>query len=190
MFPLTEDPIAENGRWIDGQTVGLDWGNVRTAGGEAMGVSQPGPAQDPTAVLSGAWPPDQEVEATIALKAPLSCCHQVELRLRTTIAPHSITGYEVNCTLETVGGALRIARWNGSAGNFTLGNSANVGCANGDRLKAAIAGSTITVYKNDVQVLQGTDGTFASGSPGLGFFDSDGAHFADFGLSALSVLAH
>ena len=28
-FPLTENPISEGGKWTNGQTVGLDWANMR-----------------------------------------------------------------------------------------------------------------------------------------------------------------
>ena len=36
-FPLTEDPISEGGRWING-SVGLDWKNCRTTPGLAFGT--------------------------------------------------------------------------------------------------------------------------------------------------------
>jgi hypothetical protein len=32
-FPLTENPISEGGRWINGGAVGLDWTNVSTKAG-------------------------------------------------------------------------------------------------------------------------------------------------------------
>jgi hypothetical protein len=61
-FPLTENPISEGGRWINGAAVGLDWADVQTTGGFAGGV---GPASaayaDPTAIVSGTWGPNQTV---------------------------------------------------------------------------------------------------------------------------------
>jgi len=34
-FPLTENPISEGGKWINGLTTGLDWSDVRTVSGIA-----------------------------------------------------------------------------------------------------------------------------------------------------------
>ena len=99
-FPLTESPISEGGNWINGGTTGLDWGNVHTTGGTAEGV---GPASaaysDPTAVLAGSWGPNQTVTATVYSngvedKPAQGYDKEVEIRLRTSISAHSITGYE------------------------------------------------------------------------------------------------
>ena len=99
-FPASEKPISEGGCWINGKTVGLDWADVQTSRGMAFGKDLPTQYADPTAVLRGTWGPDQEAEAKIRVEKPLSgCCREVELRLRTTIAPHSITGYEIMCSV-------------------------------------------------------------------------------------------
>jgi len=37
-FPLTEDPISEGGKWINGKKDGVDWANVRTTPGFAFGT--------------------------------------------------------------------------------------------------------------------------------------------------------
>src|SRR5437879_2900763 len=37
-FPLTENPISEGGRWLNGGTVGLDWTNFRTTSNKAYGL--------------------------------------------------------------------------------------------------------------------------------------------------------
>jgi hypothetical protein len=36
-FPLTENPISEGGNWVNGAVVGLDWSNVSTTPGLAIG---------------------------------------------------------------------------------------------------------------------------------------------------------
>ena len=36
-FPLTENPISENGHWINGKSVGIDWTDVSTTPGLAIG---------------------------------------------------------------------------------------------------------------------------------------------------------
>jgi hypothetical protein len=88
-FPLTEDPISEGGKWVDGEVVGLDWANVSTTPGRAVG-HQTGPDfSDATAVLQTLhWAPDQKATAQVSTTAtPLDNCFQeVELRLRTVIA--------------------------------------------------------------------------------------------------------
>ena len=197
-FPSTENPISEGGRWINGGTTGLDWSNVRTTSGLAFGTqSGAGGYDDSTAVLSGSWGPNQTVQATVAIVTPSSASsvfEEVELRLRTTITPHSITGYEVNCSVSTnsSNNYLQIVRWNGALGSFTyVGGMGNGGthCVNGDVLKATISGSTINVYLNGSLVATATDNTYTSGSPGIGFFlqNASSGFNANFGFSSFSA---
>ena len=97
---------------------------------------------------------------------------EVELRLRTTVTKHSITGYEINfrCTTDA-SRYVQIVRWNGPLGNFTyVSTTSGPGIRDGDVIKASIVGSTITVYINNKLVLQGTDHRYTSGNPGIGFF--------------------
>jgi hypothetical protein len=60
-------------------------------------------------------------------------------------------------------------------------------CVNRDILKLTAVGNTFTVYKNGVQVLQGTDATFQKGSPGVGFYNSVDTNWSRFGLSNFSA---
>jgi hypothetical protein len=141
----------------------------------ALGTSPTGKFTDSTAVLAGAWPADQTAEATVRIKTVNSdCCHEIELRLRTTIIPHTITGYEINCSIATRQPYAEIVRWNGALNNFTyVARRIGTGCADGDVFKATMVASTITVYKNGAQVLQGIDDRYTSGAPGIGFYESD-----------------
>ena len=61
-FKATENPISEHGMWINGAANGLDWCNVQTGSGLVWGVG-PCPVEyaDPTAILTGAWGPDQSI---------------------------------------------------------------------------------------------------------------------------------
>ena len=196
-FPGSEKPLSEGGCWIDGKTVGLDWADVETSRGMAFGKDLPTQYADPTAVLTGTWGPDQEAEAGIRVEKPLSgCCREVELRLRTTIKPHSITGYEIMCSVASTDPYLNIARWNGPLNDFTYIGKAKIGCADGDVLKAAMVGDTITVYRNAVEVLKTKDSKFLNGgSPGVGFFDTTNniwrkiglRRWQPFGLSSFSA---
>jgi len=184
-FSLTENPISEKGMWINGGTTGLDWGNVQTTSGKVFGVSLPSQYGDPTAILTGTWNSDQQVQATVKIDTSQSaCCHEVELRLRGTITAHSITGYEINCSVSNSSPYVQIVRWNGPRSNFTyVSTNDSTGCANGDVFKATISGSTITVSKNGTQILQGTDSTYRSGSPGIGFYDNQDSNWNYFGFS-------
>jgi hypothetical protein len=194
-FTLTENPISESGRWINGQAVGLDWKNVRTTPGLAFGADASGNPNynDPTALLTGSWSPNQTVQATVRSVNQQSgkVYEEVELRLRSTITAHSITGYEVlfRCNHDD-SWYTDIVRWNGPLGNFTILRhvTSGPGIFNGDVVKATIVGSTITAYINGVQVNQVTDSTFANGNPGMGFYLHGIANAnADFGFTTFTA---
>ncbi|HTQ54779.1 MAG TPA: hypothetical protein VMI94_09985 [Bryobacteraceae bacterium] len=197
-FPLTENPISEGGRWSNGAADGVDWCNVRTRLGEAFGVG-PCPVEyaDPTAILKGAWGPDQTVEAKARIRATNASYYQeIELRLRTTVSAHSITGYEINFGVSHA--YLQIVRWNGPLADFTyLGSSCNYPAVcgqvngftiqNGDGAKAVIAGGTIRVYVNGALRATATDSTYPGGNPGIGFnFGCDGT-YPDFGWESFAA---
>jgi hypothetical protein len=188
-FPLAENPISESGHWINGGTDGLDWGNVQVGANHVYGTNLPSIYGDPTAVLTGSWSSDQQAQGTVSVNTSQpNCCHEVELRLRTTITAHSITGYEINCSVSSGSPYVQIVRWNGPLASFAYVNTTgSTGCVNGDIFKATIVGSTITVYKNGNQVLQGIDSTFTSGSPGVGFYDNQDSNWSDFGFSSFTA---
>ena len=70
-FPLAENPISENGTWINGGTAGLDWSNVQTTVGLAFGTQSGKDAcpilcyNDSTVILGGPWNSDQSLQATV-----------------------------------------------------------------------------------------------------------------------------
>jgi hypothetical protein len=167
--------------WINGGTTGLSWTNVRSVGGMAVGTqtgAHGGTAQqydDSTAVLAGAWGPNQMAQARVRILAvDTGAYEEVELRLRTTITPRSITGYEVDISDRPAGGDpyVSVVRWNGPLGSFTVLGPVvpGPGLKDGDLVKATMVGSTIRVFINGNQVFQVSDGTYTSGSPGMGFF--------------------
>lgn len=205
-FAGWENPISEKGNWANGSSAGSRlWGNVQTNPGFAYGVDEPTKFGDPSAILTGAWGPEQTVTATVKInRTPTgSCCHEVELRLRTTIASKAITGYEAYCSVMPDNQYCHIARWNGPNGsywNFETGTSTTY-VANGDVLKATVSGSNptvITLYKNGMRILQAFDtgaagggfgrfGPWTSGNPGMGFYDDHNSHWNDFGFSSFSA---
>ena len=192
-FPLTENPISEGGNWINGQTVGLDWNNVKTANGIAMGASTGSLGyNDPTALLTGIWGPNQSITATVEVTnrppAGANFYGEVELRLRSALSAHTCTGYEVNFSTKNSAAAyVQIVRWNGPLENFTY--LASVGGAQcivntGNAVTATITGNTIRAYINGIQVCQATDSTYASGNPGMGFYYSGSVgSITDYGFT-------
>ncbi len=184
-FPATENPVSQGGNWVNGRAVGLDWSDARTIPGLAFGTNSfvtGGNYDDSTAVVTGTWAPDQMAQATVHTvnqQPGTSVYEEVELRLRTTIQPHNLTGYEINfrCTLQSQdsNSYVQIGRWNGPVNSFNaVGNSTSVqgpGLRDGDVVKATIIGNTIKAYINDVLINQATDpAPFTTGSPGMGFW--------------------
>lgn len=193
-FRLTENPISEGGHWMNGQQVGLDWADVRTTRGFAFGT-QPGTARydDSTALVTGTWRPDQMAQATVrTANQNDQIFEEVALRLRSSLSAHRATGYEIlfRC-LKTSDAYAQIVRWNGSLGDFTYLNAAGgsrYGVANGDVVRATIVGNVITAYINGLQVLQATDNTYASGSPGMGFYlEGTGGVNGDYGFTEFAA---
>lgn len=174
-FPLTENPISENGNWINGGVVGLNWTNIRTTLNKAFGTESgtgTGSARydDSTALLTGPWGIDQTAKATIYITTPPPFAAEVELRLRSTITANNINGYEFVCSVAPGNQYSAIVRWNGALGDFTSIASSGIGCANGDVLGATAIGSTLTLYKNGSVLATAADATFLGGAPGMGMF--------------------
>lgn len=188
-FHRVENPISENGNWLNGKADGLNWSDVQSIVGLAYGTeSGSGGYDDSTAILSGSWGPDQTVVATVhSVNQDESIFEEIELRLRSRIAPHQNSGYEVNFRCSTGAGRyIQIVRWNGRFGDFTyIKTAVGPGIRDGDVVKAVIAGTVITVYVNGAQVLSATDSTYSSGNPGIGFFLQKGAakRNRDFGFT-------
>jgi len=62
------------------------------------------------------------------------------------------------------------------------------GVANGDVIKASMVGNVITADINGVRVLQATDSTYASGSPGLGcYIEGTTGVNSDYGFTSFTA---
>jgi hypothetical protein len=193
-FSSAESPLSEQGTWLGGKTAGLDWADVAATPGLAYGLESGRDGfDDSTALLAGAWGPDQAAEAAVRADHPNDgISEEVELRLRSSLAPHRATGYEINFRcLKTKEAYTEIVRWDGPLGKFTyLSHKDGAGCgvADGDVVRATIIGSKIRVYLNGVLVNEATDTTFAEGSPGIGFYlrGAQGLN-RDYGFSRFSA---
>jgi hypothetical protein len=200
-FRHAENPLSEGGLWLNGHADGLDWADVETIPGLAFGTeiggsrSEPQKYDDSTALLKGAWGPNQTVQATVYSVHPNlddKVWEEVEIRLRSSITPHSCTGYEIMFRCSKIPQAYcNVARWEGPLGKFTYlkqTGGSKYGVKSGDVVKASMIGNTLTVYINGVQIFRLNDNKFTSGNPGMGFF-LDGATGVnrDFGFSSFTA---
>ena len=186
-FPLTENPVAENGNWSNGLASGLDWQNCATTPNFAYGTQDgSGGYDDSTCIVNGSWSPVQTAIGTVHVTNQ-TAFQEVEVRLHTTIMPHSISGYEINLSVGDNRYA-QIVRWNGPLNDFTYLNGITTGAIHdGDVLKATIdANGLITVYINGVEMMQAMDTTFPAGNPGMGFYSSGGVN-TNFGFSSFTA---
>jgi chitodextrinase len=196
-FTMNENPISENNNWINGKSTGLDWSDVRVNQGLAYGTQVGiGGNDDSIAILSGNWSSDQSAHATVhTVNQNNQLFEEVELRLRTTITAHSITGYLIKfrCTADGTQ-YVQIARWDGTLGNVTMiDGRTGPGLRDGDVVGASIVGSTITAYINGSEVFHLSDSTYTNGSPGMGFFLADylnevaAVRNGDFGFTSFTA---
>jgi hypothetical protein len=202
-FPVSQNPISEGGSWKNGGADGIEWTNCRakpglifgTEGGSGKGTNQ---YDDSTCILTGTWGPLQTVQATVFSQNQSNAYFQeVELRLRSTVKPHSSTGYEVLFRAYHPGGYATIVRWNGPLGNFTYlnqkTNSNYKGIQSGDVVKATIDGNGLIIgYVNGVEVIRAADTTYGDGNPGIGFWLQVSGGLGrwtnvDYGFSAFSA---
>jgi len=189
-FPIAEKPISEGGSWTNGGTVGLDWRDVQTSSGVAIGTDSESTALgDSVAVLAGKWKPDQMAQATVSAgNQNCSTYEGVELFLRTTVTEHAIAGYKFGFRCTSDGSQyIQILRWNGPIGSWTeLGGNTVPALHNGDVLKAMAVGTTLTAYINGTPLLSVKDTTYSDGSPGLGFHNESGGAVRNsrFGFSS------
>ena len=215
-FRQDEDPLSEGGIWVNGKTDGIDWVDIVVRNGVAYGgmsrmavaeqrlqqanldpgatagAAPVGDYDDPTAVLGGVWGRNQHGKARVFSRNQTEDYFQeVEIRLRSAIAPHSCTGYEVfwRC-LKNSSAYAEIVRWNGKAGDFTSlarRTGPDCGVQEGDLVEATVFGNVISSYINGIQILETTDDVFAEGSPGIGFNFGVGNTNVDSGVTYFEV---
>jgi hypothetical protein len=197
-FPLTENPIAECGSWLNGLLDGLKWTDIQTTTNFAKGTQSPtsGVFDDSIATMKGTWNADQEANGVVVAGTTSdTISKEVEMRVRGVITANSSTGYECQyqgfkTTTSSCG--IQIVRWNGAIGDFTvltpLGGvdiSGSATCLHtGDRIRGIVIGSKITCYINDQSAGNFTDSTFASGRPGIGTYLAGTGGTNDFGVSS------
>jgi hypothetical protein len=214
-FKKNETPLSEGGLWLNGRKDGIDWCDVWVKDGVAFGeVSRNqvkelraeqatlgagaavgaavGDYDDPTAVLTGQWGPNQYGKVKVFSRNQTNEVFQeVQIRLRHNMKPKSCNGYEVFFrVLDTDEGYAEIVRWNGPVGGWTslkklIGKK--YGVKHGDVIEASIVGNLITGYLNGVEMIQVMDDNIKSGTPGIGFNFGVGTTNADHGVTSFEV---
>ena len=214
-FKKNETPISEGGLWLNGRKDGIDWCDVLVKDGVAFGeVSRNqvaerraeqatlgagaatgaavGDYDDPTAVLTGQWGPNQYGKVKVFSRNQTDKYFQeVQIRLRHNMKPNFCNGYEVFFrVLDTDAGYAEIVRWNGPVGGWTslkklIGKK--FGVKDGAIIEASIVGSVITGYLNGVEMISVVDDNIKSGAPGIGFNFGVGTTNADHGVTSFEV---
>jgi hypothetical protein len=192
-FPLTENPISEGGRWINGGIFGKT--NVQTSPGKAFGTMVGFDGTnfiDSCACLKG-FGPDQQITCTIANSGNFSGYSlELELLLRAEIAADHIHLYEVDCVYG--GSGIDLARWDMTKANpnsYTLLRARQQGevpFSNGDQVQASIIGTLITVKYKRVggafatlftHDTAGDSLRYSSGNPGIAAWNQTGSASAE-----------
>src|SRR5215813_1742126 len=213
-FKKNESPISEGGLWLNGRKDGIDWCDVlvkdgvafgevsrnqvveRRAEQAALGAGIEGAAvgdyDDPTAVLTGQWGPNQCGKVRVFSRNQTDKYFQeVQIRLRHNMKPKFCSGYEVFFrVLDTEAGYAEIVRWNGPVGGWTslkklIGKK--YGVKDGAIIEASIVGNVITGYLNGQEMISVVDDNIKSGAPGVGFNFGVGTTNADHGVTSFEV---
>jgi len=217
-FKKNETPLSEGGLWLNGRKDGIDWCDVLVKDGVAFGeVSRNqvaerraeqatlgagaasgaavGDYDDPTAVLTGQWGPNQYGKVRVFSRNQTDKYFQeVQIRLRHNMKPKFCNGYEVFFrVLDTDAGYAEIVRWNGAVGGWTslkklIGKK--YGVKDGAIIEASIVGNVITGYLNGQAMISVVDDHIKSGAPGIGFNFGVGTTNADHGVTSFEVYTY
>jgi hypothetical protein len=212
-FPRDENPVDEDGMWLNGKKDAIDFTDCITSNGFIHGApsrmnvlekraeqgnlddsdeAPEGDYDDPTAILTGEWGPNQHGKGVAHVEKPTDEWFQeVQIRLRCRLEPHYISGYEIffRC-LTGEKGYAEIVRWNGAVGDWTSlqrHEGPEYGVKDGDVIEATIEGNVIKGFINGEEKITVTDDTWDSGAPGVGFNFGVGDTYDDHGFSSFEV---
>ncbi len=186
-FPLTENPMSEGGKWMEGKTVGIDWDSISTTPGLAIGTAGPKRFADATALLTGSWAPTQTAEAVVLKKSDFHY-PEISLRLRSAMSAHNCSGYEISNSLKS--DATRLIS-SSSVGTVpwrtsptwcrTMANSMELPPEMWSRQRSS---ETSLPPTNGVKFAQVTDNTYPEGNPGMGFNEGKNG---DYGMTRFTA---
>ena len=206
-FADAENPLSESGAWSNIDTTRTQ---IATSGGRAFGTQIGGAYDDSVSWLTGTWPADMQLTATI-FRGSSSGIEEVELLLRGAQTSASTTGYEVNFAHD--GQYVNLYRWEGGTNlsdfvPIVPENTHSIagGLNTGDRIRVRITGDTVTALYDKgagwVTIFSGSDTSvgghakYSSGRPGIGAFKTSGSGalgqfaFEDFTVEADAIFAN
>lgn len=187
-FAAAQDPIVEDGYWINGGNTGVDWENVKTVSGRSCATAFATGVDDSVCIRAGGINTTKHfVEGTVGVTGGYNPTngHEVEQVGMAKITANSCSLYEV---LFSLSGSFQIVRWNGPYNDLYFGLSVtnhNGGPAqpsNGMvcRSEFEYTGGVvnISVYQNGTLVATTTDASpptlLQSGQPGISHFVQPG----------------
>lgn len=186
-FAANENPLSEGGEWRNGQVAGLDWNNMKSVNGAAVGAHiADGPSyDDPIACLTRTFPRGQYIKGIVFVDAGYAPpgSHECELHLLCTITSNSIQSYEF--LIDPISETFQIMRWNGTIGDLTPltvtdHNGGPVPAVDGDEFEFRCDQSgNFSVFQNGVLVWTFTDTTFTSGTPAIAAFWTNAGNDGD-----------
>ena len=197
-FAAAEQPLSESGVWKNGQTVGLQWTDVKsTIGYAGPSTGNMIDAEDSLAVLDSTKfniSADQEVVVTISKTGPTIDSAEVELGLRWGMSANNAPGYEI---LIPHAGNPQFIRQNGPYGSYAILTETSLGTwqsvAHGDQLRAKIVGTVITLYQKRGAAAEVATTTYdtagdgikhSTGMPAMGFYRTNGGVISNYGISS------
>lgn len=199
-FAVQENPLSEGGTWVHN---GNSWTKVAVGPHGAhstLPTNRGHDYDDSYAYLGNFVGANYKVSCTVYVKPGSlpDASREVELWLRASDDATHARGIEVTWSYK--GAYVMAVQWNGAFGDFSIINEVPGPrpLVTGDVISATINGSVITTDLNGVIVngssnppnpTFGTNGTYPSGKPGMGF-DIDGSGGAlndDFGCSAFTA---
>jgi hypothetical protein len=195
-FPLTENPLSESGKWLNGATDGIVWQDFKTlnslaCAGHTSSTSPP-PYDDAIAQLKTsaiALPVNHYIQGVVKRAGGYNPAgtHELGLFVRMTITANNVTGYEIYVSTSA---SHTLVRWNGALNDFTALASGNISAvtvpADGDIVRLEASGSRISFYQNGLLRTQVTDTNFATGQSGLQSYMVSGGTPESYGYDSIT----
>jgi hypothetical protein len=199
-FTSTENPVSQGGIWLNGLTNGLQWNDMQTNGAGVFGVSASPSFYDdnvacinPTVFSFGARQYIKGVIKRAGGYAP-TMTHEIELHLRCTIGPNSVSTMEL---LMDSANSSTMNRWNGDLNDVTILGPTGAGIGalvDGDEVLFRVdENGVFEAFKNGsgTAALTITDTTpvLATGTPGVAAFWRPDASVVptSFGFKSIEV---
>lgn len=196
-FDGTENPLSEGEIWLANTNTALS--SFRKSGGRAIGNATGASFDDSAALLDG-YGVNVQLTGTVFKGTGLAATtHEMELLLRSTQSSTISLQYE--CLFSYTGGTQCFKWFNNGGSQGFQELTADSGLISlgrelitGDRIRARISGSTITMEvieaDNTVRTMGVfTDTTYSTGKPGIGAFTraSEGGDLTKFNFEAFSI---